>query len=312
MNTMQYTSTGNGVLITGANGFLGKNLIREFFLSEKRVIAVCNSLDDEFKNNQKMLWINPEGRNPIDLQHDIKNENISCIYHLAWGGTSGNKRGDYETQIDNIKLACDYVRLCETIGCKRFIYASSINEVETYEYLKSDGISPGGGYIYGSAKLAAHLMAEVVAYQSKIDFIPCLITNVYGAGEKSARLINDSVRKLIRGEHCSFSAGNQTYDFIYITDAINAIIAVSEKGKPFTQYYIGSGNPKPLKEFLWEMKEVVSPYAVLGLGELPFNGKDIDYRQFNLDGVLRDTGYKNQISFKQGIQLVLDSIKNEE
>lgn len=299
------------VLVTGANGFLGKNLLRELLSQNKQVFAVCNSLDAEFSSNKNIKWIKPRGRNPLELENELRDKCISCIYHLAWSGTSGENRANYNIQIDNIKLACDYVILSSKIDCKRFIYASSINEIETYEYLQMNNIQPGGGYIYGSAKLAAHLMAEVVAKQNMIDFIPCLITNIYGAGEKSARLINDSVRKLHNGKHCSFSAGNQTYDFIYITDAVNAIISVGEKGKAFNQYYIGSDNPRPLKDFLLEMKSVVAPESEIGLGDLPFYGKNIDYSQFDIKKVEKDTGYHNKISFVKGINLVLTHIKSE-
>ena len=49
------------------------------------------------------------------------------------------------------------------------VYASSINEMETYEYLQSDDIEPAGGYIYGTGKLAAHLMGETVAKINGIE-----------------------------------------------------------------------------------------------------------------------------------------------
>lgn len=309
-NKKMNTSMKN-VLVTGANGFLGKNLVKALLSSGKNVIAVSHSLEEELKNNDNLIWINPKNKTIQELKSELIDKKIECIYHLAWSGTSGNNRGDYEIQIQNIKLACDYARLCDAISCRRFVYASSINEIETYEYLKSDNICPGNGYIYGSAKLAAHFMAEVISYQLGVDFIPCLITNIFGAGEKSARLINDSVRKLYKGEHCSFSSGNQTYDFIYITDAVNAIISVGEKGKAFNQYYIGSDNPRPLKDFLLEMKSVVAPESEIGLGDLPFYGKNIDYSQFDINKVEKDTGYHNKISFEKGINLVLSHIKSE-
>ena len=46
-----------------------------------------------------------------------------------------------------------------------------------------------------------------------------MISNIYGPGELSPRLVNTSIRKMLKGEHCAFSAGEQIYDFIYITDA---------------------------------------------------------------------------------------------
>lgn len=124
-------------------------------------------------------------------------------------------------------------------------------------------------------------------------------------------MIYTAIRKLIHKEHCAFTAGYQTYDFIYITDAINAIIAVAEKGKPFNRYYIGSGEPKPLREFLLEMRDLVDPAAEIGLGDLPFKGVNVSYDQFDLKKVERDTGYVNQIPFAQGIKMTADYIREE-
>ena len=208
-------------------------------------------------------------------------------------------------------MACDYVKLCSEIGCKRVVYASSINEMETYEYLQSDDIEPAGGYIYGTGKLAAHLMGETVAKLNGVEFIPVIITNIYGVGERSARMIYTSLVKLINGERASFTAGYQTYDFIYITDAINSIVEVSEKGKAFNRYYIGSGEPKPLREYLLEMRDIVAPGAELGLGDFEFKGIDISYDQFKLKKVEEDTGYKNQVPFAQGIKMTADWIRGD-
>jgi nucleoside-diphosphate-sugar epimerase len=152
-------------------------------------------------------------------------------------------------------------------------------------------------------------MGETVAKLNNVEFIPVIITNIYGVGEKSARMIYTSITKLINNEHCSFTAGYQTYDFIYITDAINSIVAVAEKGIAFNRYYIGSGEPKPLREFLIEMKNIVAPEAEIGLGDIPFKGKDISYSQFDLKKVAKDTGYKNKISFADGIKLTADYIR---
>ena len=42
----------------------------------------------------------------------------------------------------------------------------------------------------------------------------------------------------------------QNYDFVYIDDVARAFRLIGEKGKPFHEYVIGSGNAKPLKNFL--------------------------------------------------------------
>lgn len=300
------------VIVTGANGFIGKNLIKALQEREYKIVALDTQFDNAMVESENITCIQVTGKSWEDLQKHIPRQEYACLFHLAWAGTSGPARANYALQLNNVKLACDYIGLCKMVGCNRIIYASSINEMETYEYLQSDDIEPTGGYIYGAGKLAAHLMGETVAKLKGIEFIPVIITNIYGAGEKSERMIYTSVRKLIHKEHCSFTSGEQIYDFIYITDAINAIVAVAEKGKPFNRYYIGSGEPKPLKEFLLEMRDVVAPAVEIGLGDIPFKGADISYDQFDLKKVERDTGYRNQISFADGIAMTADYIRSQE
>ncbi|MGB4985171.1 MAG: NAD(P)-dependent oxidoreductase [Erysipelotrichaceae bacterium] len=298
-------------MVTGASGFIGKMLIEELLKRDYRVIALDIKFDDFFLNNEFIVCINVMGKEIEDLLNEIPKFNFDFFFHLAWAGTSGIDRSNYEVQLNNVKNTCKYIELCRDLGCKRVIYASSINEMETYEYLQSDDINPVGGYIYGTGKLAAHLMGETVAKINGVEFIPVIITNIYGVGEKSARMIYTSISKLLKKEHCSFTEGNQIYDFVYITDAINSIVAVAEKGKPFNRYYIGSGNPKPLKEFLNEMKNTVDKSAILGLGDIPFNGADISYNQFQLDKVYKDTGYCNQVDFSTGIEMTTEYIRKE-
>ena len=299
------------VIVTGANGFIGKTLVNALLEKGYQVVALDIRFDDVLANDERVTCINVMNKEVAALAGEIPQQDYMCFFHLAWAGTSGPARADYVVQLNNVKLACDYIKLCSEIGCKRVVYASSINEMETYEYLQSDNIEPAGGYIYGTGKLAAHLMGETVAKLNGIEFIPVIITNIYGVGEKSARMIYTSINKLVHKEHCSFTAGYQTYDFIYITDAINSIIAVAEKGKAFNRYYIGSGEPKPLREFLLEMRDIVDPEAELGLGDIPFKGVDISYDQFDLKKVERDTGYKNEVPFAEGIRMTAEYIRGE-
>lgn len=299
------------VIVTGANGFIGKTLVNALLEKGYHVVALDIRFDDVLANDNRVTCVNVLNKEVSELVGEIPQQKYMCFFHLAWAGTSGPARADYIVQLNNVKLACDYIKLCSEIGCKRVVYASSINEMETYEYLQSDNIEPAGGYIYGTGKLAAHLMGETVAKLNGIEFIPVIITNIYGVGEKSARMIYTSINKLVHKEHCSFTAGYQTYDFIYITDAINSIIAVAEKGMAFNRYYIGSGEPKPLREFLLEMRDIVDPEAELGLGDIPFKGVDISYDQFDLKKVERDTGYQNEIPFAEGIRMTAEYIRGE-
>lgn len=298
------------VIVAGANGFIGKNLVTNLLNRGYTVTALGKKFDEDFFKSISCVSVTDKSMRQIAAE--LEGEKYSCFYNFAWSGTSGSARADYNIQLENVRLTCDYVKLAKAVGCSRFIYASSINEMETYEYLQSNNIEPSGGYIYGAGKLAAHLMGETVAKMNGVEFIPVIITNIYGVGEKSARLIYTSIKKLLTGEHCSFTGGYQNYDFIYISDAINSVVEVAEKGKGFTRYYIGSGEIKPLREFLLTMRDIVAPNSEIGLGDIPFKGVSVDYKQFDMKQVERDTGYINKVSFEDGIRITTEYIRAEE
>ena len=299
----------SNVIVAGAGGFLGKALVDALIEKGYSIVSLETHQDDELMRKTKCICVS--GMSDVEIAANLSEE-YDCFFDLAWVGTSGNMRADYNVQLKNIKLTCDYVKIVASIKCKRFIYFSSINEIETYEYFQSENICPVGGYIYGCGKLAARIMAETVAGMNGIEFIPVIITNIYGKGERSKRLIYTSIKKLLQGEHCSFTAGYQNYDFIYISDAINSIIAIAEKGIAFNSYYIGSGNPRPLREYLLTIGKIVAPNAKLGFGDIPFCGANVDYGQFDLKKVERDTGYVNTVSFEEGIRITAEYIKNED
>jgi hypothetical protein len=60
------------------------------------------------------------------------------------------------------------------------------------------------------------------------------------------------------------------------------------------------------------MRDIVAPGAELGLGDIPFKGVSVDYGQFELKQVEKDTGYTNKVSFEEGIRMTADYIRGEE
>lgn len=298
------------VLVTGASGFIGSALCNALLEAGHDVIAVIReggrvpAITDEHSGVYRIL--------ECDLDHyehlpELVGSAIDCFYHFAWEGVSGPKISDPRVQTSNILYSCDAVRAAASLRAKRFIFAASLITVEV-NYAIEHGRPLSLNGIYGSAKQAAAQMNRCLCRQESIDYCEAIISNVYGAGEVSLRLINSSIRKLIAGEHCSFTDGSQDYDFIYIDDAAKGLLAIGEKGQPGKSYYLGNGEILPLRQYLIMMGDVVDPDAVLGFGEIPAKGFSLDYSQFDIDELENDTGFKSQISFEDGIGKTRDWI----
>ncbi|MCI5874698.1 MAG: NAD(P)-dependent oxidoreductase [Clostridiales bacterium] len=295
------------VIVSGANGFVGGALTRELVANGVQVVA----LDMEGHNNNlpesDLVEFYPFALdNAAELLERLKDRDFDTFYHFAWAGSAGPARADTSLQLKNAQWTVDCLRLAKELGCSRFVNAGSIMELETIKAVFNAGNKPGLGYIYGSGKLVAHTMCKSVAADIGIDLVWAMITNAYGVGERSPRMVNTTIQKCIRGEAPQFTAGTQNYDFVYIDDVARAFRLIGENGKPFNEYLIGSSNAKPLKEFLLEMKEAIAPDLDFIFGDIPFTGVNQPLEDFDCSKTEQDTGFKAEISFGEGCRRTRD------
>ena len=60
------------------------------------------------------------------------------------------------------------------------------------------------------------------------------------------------------------------------------------------------------------MRDIVAPGAELGIGDIPFKGISVNYNQFDMKLIEKDTRYKNKVSFEEGIKMTAEYIRKEE
>ncbi len=298
-------------IVTGATGFIGSYIVKELIDNNVFVYAVVRENTKNINNlpkseNIKIIQCNLE--NMKRLPSLINDKEVDVFYHLAWQGVSDKEQKDYAVQLKNIECCLNVTDILDEFGIKKFIGAGSISELECIQEMKEQQISNNMGIMYKSAKLAAHYMSKVNVCNKNIDFLWPIITNTYGVGEKSGRLIVSSIKKMLNGENVQFTKAEQNYDFIYITDLARAFYLLGEKGISCRDYVIGSGDAKPLKKYLEYVGEYVNPDVELQFGAHPFRGIYLPIEAFDASSLFEDTGFKPEISFEKGIELLTDWI----
>ena len=293
-------------IITGGTGFVGSAVIQELLAHQVEVWAVVRPgfhqhMDISRLKDLPVHYVECNFHEIATLPDKLSERGFDVWYQFAWDGLQGEALTDYTTQLNNIKWTLDAVVAAAMIGCKKFVGSGSISQYELQvEHGKND--MHDKHRVYKTAKLACQYMGNSVAQASGIEFIWPIITNIYGVGESSPRLVNSMIRNLRAGKHHSLSEGEQIYDFIYITDAAKAFRLIGEKGRPGRIYTIAQGRAQPLKYFLTALRDIVAPYEELGFGESEFNGIYLPAEAYNIEQLQSDTGFVPDVSFEEGIR----------
>lgn len=200
-------------IVTGATGFIGKFLVRELVKQNVEVIAVVRRGTKNL-NTINALPVKIVECNIADyhmLPDMIADRDIDVVFHIAWQGVSDLDARNEAIQMQNLQSTLDLIDAMHImrIGC--FIGCGSMHEAESLFEMNEDKVISNLGYMYKATKTAAHWIGKAKCGTYGIRFFWPLI-NTYGEEERSARLVNTIIRKVLHGESPDLSAGNQYYD----------------------------------------------------------------------------------------------------
>lgn len=302
------------VIVTGANGFVGTALVSELSARGISIVAVVRSQDSnisQIASYVNVTIVSCEMENINTLPDLVSHRGFDACFHLAWEGSYGPERANYEMQLRNVRYTLDMVDVASQLGVKRFVGIGTLAERDVANYVPTDGATPAPVSIYGIAKLTAHYMVKAQCTKNKMDYIWCSLSNIYGVGNTTNNFINMASRKMIQGQRAAFTTGEQMYDFLYISDAARALADAAMYGKSATDYFLGSTSPRKLKDYIFQIRDAIDPEIPLYLGEIPFYGTPLPAEEFNTDKLVQDTAFAARVPFEQGIVMTLKWLKKE-
>ena len=288
------------VLVTGANGFVGQHLVRLLAESGYRIYAVIRNEGEDISNiagidNVEIVYCDMEEIK--SLAEKIKDRNIASAYHLAWAGSSGNLRMDYELQLKNVLWTCRLIEVLAQMEVKRLIISGSVTQLMYREYLTEDEISPEMVTCYAIGKIGTEYMCKCLCTKYNIDLCWAYISNFYGADDPTKNFINFLIENYSQNRVPALTPAEQLADFAYVTDISKGLMYACERGRKNTSYYIGYGDPKPLKEFIFKVRDIINPGLDSGIGKKDFNGMNVDFSKIDVQKLVRDTGYRAEVTF---------------
>lgn len=295
------------VIITGTTGAIGMALIQELIDNGVEVLLFCR--EDSKRNDQipkhPLISIKYCALNQLEMAENDTGKEYDVFYHFAWDGTTGTSRNDLYLQNMNVKYALDAVKAAYRFGCRIFIGAGSQAEYgRVGGMLKPDTpCFPENGY--GMAKLCAGQMSREYAHQLGLKHIWVRILSVYGPHDGEQTMVMSTIKKLQEGITPKFTKGEQVWDYIYSGDAARAFYLLGEKGVDGKTYVLGSGQARPLSEYINEIRKVVNPKANIELGPIPYGEKQVMHLVADISELKKDVSFEISVKFNEGIKMII-------
>lgn len=298
-------------VITGPTGAIGTALCQELAENGITVYAVCrpgSARAAALPRHEGIVRVDCDVTELAQLVHKIPG-GADAFFHFAWAHTIGPCRNDMPAQIQNIQYTIDAVHTAKELGCQVFIGAGSQAEYGRVEgkLTPETPCFPENGYAI--AKLSAGHMSRIECRKLGLEHIWTRILSVYGPGDGSATMISGVIRSLLAGQMPALTEGIQKWDYLYSGDAARAFRLLCLHGVAEKTYVIGSGEAKPLKDYILQLRDAIDPALSLGFGQIPYGPLQVMHLQADITQLQQDTGFEPRVSFREGIRNTITYVK---
>lgn len=301
------------IVVTGATSMIGAALIEECVrhnIEIYAVIRVSSGKQKRLPQNGRVHLVDCE-LDRLECLPELIPGKCDTFYHIAWGNTGEARNKSTELQSRNIFYTLNAVRAAERLGCGRFIGAGSQAE---YGPLDVERIGPDSPVKpttpYGASKLAAGQLARMLCRELGMECIWPRIFSVYGIYEKETTMVSSGLRRMLAGEPTQFTPALQRWDYLYSRDAGRAFYLIGEKGRDGAIYCVGSGQARPLKDYITEMARQTGT-ANPGIGAKPYPEGAVMNLCADIEPLQRDTGFVPEYSFEKGIEETIRWIRSQ-
>ncbi len=303
------------VLIAGGAGFLGSYLTEK--LAESYEVIVVDNLSSGLESNIK------DAIKKIDfIKSDIETfkyeKKLDIIIDLA----SRASRVEWETYPVEVALSNsmgtnNLIKLALKNDAL-FIYASSSEVYGNPDFFPTpesyvgrvDTISSRSPYDEG--KRFSEALVKSYEMEYKLKNIIIRFFNTYGprmrGGDFYGRVIDRFITQALKNQPITvYGDGTQTRSFTYVSDTVDAINLLIEKGKPGEVYNIGNDIETEIIDIAKTIKEKSKSSSNIVFKKLPEN--DPLRRAADISKI-RNLGWKHRITLEDGIGKTIDSYSN--
>jgi len=302
----------NQVIVTGAAGFIGSHLCEKLLSLDYEVVGV-DCLTDYYspalkeRNLQALLAEKRFTFLRLNLSTDPLAglfDGVDFIFHLAaQPGVRGSWGKSFDRYVENNIIATQ--RLLEEVKGKsiqKFVFASSssvygnLNASLLREDMALRPVSP-----YGVTKLASEALARLYWENYGVPVVSLRLFTVFGPRQRPDMAIQKLIEAALTGrEFTVYGNGQQTRDFTYVSDVVEACVSAAQGGKDGEVYNVGGGNVASLNDVIATVREITG--ASVNLKFVESQKGDVQHTCADVSRAKNDLGFNPKVSVLDGLK----------
>src|SRR5882762_2929070 len=254
------------VLVTGGAGFIGSHIVDALIARGARVRVVDNLSTGHLRNLEAV-----KGKIEF-IEGDLADESVAhravadveLVFHeAALPSVPRSVYNPRETHLASVEATFNLLLAAKEKGVRRLIYAASSSAygdqptLPKVESMRPEPLSP-----YAAAKLVGEYYCQVFTRSYNFETICLRYFNVFGPrqdpGSPYSGVVSRFIDSLTKGERpVIYGDGEQTRDFTYISNAVDANLLAAEAEKGIGEVInIANGEQVSINELFGRLKEV--------------------------------------------------------
>lgn len=308
------------ILVTGGAGFVGSHLVDSLVKQGEDVILIDNLHTGRKINvNERALFYHMDLKDLDGLAKIFANNEIQAVFHLA---ALANVRESMKEPVDyaqvNVVSTLALMELARVAKVERFVFTSTGGAIygeaqrpdgSVHSFSEEDAPRPLDNYAVNKLAIENHLHV----YQQAFEF-PCVVlrlANVYGprqnpAGE--AGVISIFAEAMLQRKEVQVTGdGNQTRDYCYISDIVDACLSALKYGSSGV-YNIGTGKATSVSKIFERLASLTNYHRAPVLVEKPLG--EVEASRLDSSKVLQEWGWSARMDLEQGLAHVVQSMRD--
>jgi UDP-glucose 4-epimerase len=305
--------TGKKILVTGGAGFIGSHLVERLVNDGNEVIVIDNLLRGNKipkSTFEKITFLKEDACNYSVVLSASKG--CDYIFHFAAIlGVDIVADNPMETMETEVISTQNVVKAALENGIKNIIYASTsgIYGHNAIENSLTEEVMVDPKTSYAMAKRYNEIYLASLHEEKGVNAIALRFFNIYGPRQDNRMVVPRFIEQALKNEDITvFGSGEQTRDFTYVDDAVEATIALAEKASGFGIFNIANEAELTITQLAEEIKNITNSSSNICYINAPAKRYDYEVgrRYGSSEKLFKKTGFKPSTKLIDGLKNILN------